>query len=484
MNMDKHPRTGVWRYRKAVPSELRPHLPGAHQGKRELVQSLSTKDDKDARRRYLDVAPLMEALLDQARTSLTHATSNTPIPQPQPTPTTSAPWAATIEALKAEVDSFSLPLNIAVLTGALVPAGGFGDAEPAAPVQAAQSAPKGHTLREVWNAYSRERKLSEDRAREYLGYVEDFCQFNALSLDTDIGAFTKAHVRDYIHAMVDFPRITRGKEFRRLSVKQCIAKAIKESLPRISDASRQLRLAALSAVFKFAAKTYDLAVDPTWGLTVAVDKKARKRPSYNETDLKTIFDADFFKEATWCHFQWLPILGLYTGARLEELGALRLEDVKTTNGIWYFSLRETDDDGNFVRTLKTANSTRDVPIHSAVVQAGFLSYLEAMNREGHTYLFPDLSTKDEKRSSGFSTWWMRKRNTLWPHMKRKSFHSFRHTFKDACRKVIPDEEVRDRLTGHANGSVGRYYGVGQDVEVLATWLEKVSYEVVLPRAPT
>lgn len=51
----------------------------------------------------------------------------------------------------------------------------------------------------------------------------------------------------------------------------------------------------------------------------------------------------------------------------------------------------------------------------------------------------------------------------------------RHTFKDACRRAGIAEEVHDALTGHSNGSVGRSYGLGVSLTVLAEAMETVSY---------
>jgi integrase len=58
---------------------------------------------------------------------------------------------------------------------------------------------------------------------------------------------------------------------------------------------------------------------------------------------------------------------------------------------------------------------------------------------------------------------------------RKVFHSFRHTFKCACRRAGISEEVHDALTGHRNGSVGRSYGLGVPLTVLAEAMAKVGY---------
>jgi len=62
------------------------------------------------------------------------------------------------------------------------------------------------------------------------------------------------------------------------------------------------------------------------------------------------------------------------------------------------------------------------------------------------------------------------------HDPRKVFHSFRHAFKDACRSARIEEELHDALTGHTSASVGRGYGNGVPLEVLAEEITKVSYK--------
>jgi hypothetical protein len=57
----------------------------------------------------------------------------------------------------------------------------------------------------------------------------------------------------------------------------------------------------------------------------------------------------------------------------------------------------------------------------------------------------------------------------------KTFHSLRHSFKDACRRAGIAEEVHDALTGLRNGSVGRSYGLGVPLKVLAEAMKKVEY---------
>ena len=59
---------------------------------------------------------------------------------------------------------------------------------------------------------------------------------------------------------------------------------------------------------------------------------------------------------------WLPLLGLFTGARLNELAPLRADDVTTdrATGVVMITIKENPDEG---RRLKTVGSRRVVPVH-------------------------------------------------------------------------------------------------------------------------
>jgi hypothetical protein len=42
-------------------------------------------------------------------------------------------------------------------------------------------------------------------------------------------------------------------------------------------------------------------------------------------------------------YYWLPILGLWTGCRVEEMDAARVADIKQEDGIWFLDLRDRAD---------------------------------------------------------------------------------------------------------------------------------------------
>jgi len=75
---------------------------------------------------------------------------------------------------------------------------------------------------------------------------------------------------------------------------------------------------------------------------------------------------------------WLPVLSLYYGHRQGELAQLDRADVVKKSGIWCLQVTETDEDlqeDDRPKSVKTADSVRIVPLHSAVIALGFLDYV-------------------------------------------------------------------------------------------------------------
>ncbi len=173
---------------------------------------------------------------------------------------------------------------------------------------------------------------------------------------------------------------------------------------------------------------------------------------------------------------WLPLLALYSGARLEEMAQLLVSDVREdpSHG-WYFSV-----DPQEGKTVKTQSSIRDVPIHPALIKWGFIRFVEDIRKKGERQLFPDLATdKYDRHGSAFSKKWNRHlRKVAKVEHRKKSFHSFRHSFKQHCRACDIPEEIADALTGHRSASTeGRKYGRGEKYPLGRLALYIKNYEV-------
>ncbi len=91
---------------------------------------------------------------------------------------------------------------------------------------------------------------------------------------------------------------------------------------------------------------------------------------------------------------WLPIVGLYTGARPRELCQLNPQcDFGTAEGIPYLDFDATSPAGvGVVKNVKT-DEARRIPLHPDLLRLGFYEYLTLMKEEGADRLFPTFRAK-------------------------------------------------------------------------------------------
>lgn len=61
--------------------------------------------------------------------------------------------------------------------------------------------------------------------------------------------------------------------------------------------------------------------------------------------------------------------------------------------------------------------------------------------------------------------------------RKKTFHSFRHNFRDACRDAEIPTEVANMLGGWSNQGVRASYGQGASMGTLKKALDCLEYEL-------
>lgn len=151
---------------------------------------------------------------------------------------------------------------------------------------------------------------------------------------------------------------------------------------------------------------------------------------------------------------WLPVLALYTGARLRELAQMRLVDVHQVAGVWGCDINLQ------AGPLKNPGSQRFVPLPQVVLDAGLLDYIEEVRGRGFTRLFPCGSWMAKNGpGNAVSHWWnTRVMPAAGLHDPGLVFHSFRHTFASAGDAAGLTEAQIGALTGHQPQSVlGKHY---------------------------
>lgn len=215
--------------------------------------------------------------------------------------------------------------------------------------------------------------------------------------------------------------------------------------------------------------------------------KVKSYLPFNDEELKLLFHSESYKSNSFkkaSHF-WLPLLGLYTGARLEELAGLHLSSFSTVEGFPAMRLsdRDTTDEG------KNEHAPRDVPIHPQLIQAGLLAYVDQLRTEGHSRLFPEIGAAARdgfaKRATVDFTDYRRSVGVGRDEgvRSRKVFHSFRSTLAGRLFPLTPDADLRRRLLGHAAKDVhaGTYLGaIGIPMERATEVISRVAFGLEHP----
>jgi integrase len=231
-------------------------------------------------------------------------------------------------------------------------------------------------------------------------------------------------------------------------------KAFKDGLVKFGLSASRVNghLTFAGAVFRFARRHKMMKADnPVEGIKL-------KRTGRVDTEKSVFSDDDLgrlFATLPECpkhpYQKWLPLLGLYTGARLEELAQLYREDVREVDGVWCLDINESRPD----QSVKNASSARLVPLHPVLIERGFLRYVDGVAQGSR--VFPEL-TRIKDRYSHKVGQWFKNVQTSAGITGKKSFHSFRHTVANHLkRKDVPDHSISE-LLGHTVGSisVGRY----------------------------
>jgi len=156
---------------------------------------------------------------------------------------------------------------------------------------------------------------------------------------------------------------------------------------------------------------------------------------------------------------WLPILGLYTGARLGELACLRVEDVKSSQEVSGGQIFWIDfNPVSYWRKMKTRESQRVVPVHPELISLGFIQYVEKMRKAKRERLFPNCkpSRPEAHWSDKPSRWFLKYIKMI--GIKEVTFHSFRHNFSDCMKDGYAEDSEIKSLMGHAQDgeTFGRY----------------------------
>jgi integrase len=308
-----------------------------------------------------------------------------------------------------------------------------------------------------------------------------------IGAETPVMTLSRAHCRDYIEVLRFLPR-NATKRFPKLTPRQASDRAREAGEHEvISAANVNVYLGNLSSFLNWAVNEELLVRNPARGLRLHDETaKKDKRFPFSPEQLRTIFNAPLYRgcvdgergyatpgmERPRNARFWVPLIGLHTGMRLNEICQLDTTDICPIEGIQCIVVSEASKIGSIDKILKTGASQRIIPLHQNLLEGGLLQYVDEQRRAGKTKLFEEIDPGTKGiRAVAFSKWFTQFLRACGAYRERTCYHSFRHNFRDELRAARIDHDIAMALGGWTAGTGGRggaseNYGFGHQVQAL------------------
>ena len=231
---------------------------------------------------------------------------------------------------------------------------------------------------------------------------------------------TGTHVRGFRDALLEGPR-NPPQHLAKASLAELVAWAKgNPGAPRLSGGTINHKgVGSIATLLGQARRDEHIGSNPADGQQLPVNRgdKTARRP-YTSKELDRTLDSLIYQPCPdmpvggrgWAAW-WLPLLSLFTGARLEELGQALVSDVKRDDGINCLEITTLDDDEQADgakqagKTLKSEAARRRIPLHATLIRLGFLDHIEWLKERHATRLFPELDMYRGRRTKNWSRWW-------------------------------------------------------------------------------
>ena len=210
------------------------------------------------------------------------------------------------------------------------------------------------------------------------------------------------------------------------------------------------KLAPIRALFQWGVDNRHIPANVANGVSIdARLKPSERRRGYTDEEARLLLSRA--EKETDPVRRWVPWLCAYSGARVAEVCQLRAEDVVEDDGVWCFRLAPE------AGALKNLSSERTVPIHSALIKSGFLTFVKAV-KSGPLFseLPPDRFGSRGGNGTKVLSRWIRSLGLDDPRISPN--HSWRHRLKTLARRHGLALDIVDAISGHRRGTVGDAYG--------------------------
>jgi integrase len=238
----------------------------------------------------------------------------------------------------------------------------------------------------------------------------------------------------------------------------------------LSKASVNKYMRRISGMFNFAEERKYTTINPFRKKQIREDKQPdENRDILSGEDLSALFNPDRFYSKLDTPFKyWIPLIGLYTGARLNEIAEMDAADIVEEKGVWCFY---------FNTSKQKARRKRLIPVHSHLKKLGLLQYAHAQTGK----LFPELRKRRDGYGQEVSRWYNQyRRECGLTEIRNGDFHCYRHTMSTALDKAGVRSKTISQIIGHSTGgpkqtTTERVYIKKDEIEIRAAAIEKLNY---------
>lgn len=366
----------------------------------------------------------------------------------------------------------------------------------------AANAKDGETIVELFELWAAEvldkGDKRPDTVKQDRKVIQQFAAF--VGAHRSLHAITPLEVSDYRETLRKLPpKWMSNRELRDLDMRAAAAKARDANMPKTAYTTINKHLSTISPLYTW------LAAQPRWaglrnpcdGLFYAKVKGKNARPPFTTAMLNKILTSPLFTgfladgrehrpgvihADDWRY--WIPLIAMFTGARIGEIAQLRVGDVNQQCGVWFFLIRHEEEEG---LTTKSGQS-RFAAVHVLLERIGFLAFharrFDAVGCDRNAPLFPELQPNGRGQMSGMPSRWWRDYLTaigIKDGADGLGAHSFRHTIADRLREEaeIMDDKIAIIL-GHSVKTTTSGYGrlPQGTVTMFKSWMDAIRFDGV------
>lgn len=172
------------------------------------------------------------------------------------------------------------------------------------------------------------------------------------------------------------------------------------------------------------------------------------------------------------HVFWVPLIARLHGLRSEEILQLKPKNIRCDEGIYFFDIERGTG-----QSLKSKNARRMIPIHSQLIELGFLELVDRQRSLGKERIFDKVSRSKSSRltfTANFTKNFTYYRKSREVYDERRDLHAMRTTFNSKMvSRAVPDT-ARRYLMGHRNDDIGivNYLPEGFSLATLKAYVEQ------------